>query len=241
MLSGCASANNLVPSAGHPLSFNSARYQQAVEERHHVIVTNINQAIRSEEVVLSGNPRYVPGYIRLAGLFFESGDVQSGLQALQTACSLNPHNAQDWVILGQAEERYALAGPAQKAFGRAVALNPALWTAWDGQGFLAVSSHQDHKAWQDAERATLVGGEQGPTLDLMGQVLLGEGDAQDALTYFTDAEEVEPSWWQSYYNAAQAQLALGDRQDAIKSLNQATALNPGQGLAWQLKQRLEHS
>ncbi len=233
LLAGCGTNQYLLsPSAVAGAPPSTAQYQQAVELHYHALTQNLDQAINSEEVALSQDPRYAPGYVRLGGLFLMAGETSGAIAALKDACSLAPRNAVDWVILGQAEARVGQPRQAALAYQRALHVNPGAWKAWDGLGFLAVSQHAYRTAWKDGQTALLAAGEEGPTLDLMGRVLLSEGDASDALTYFTDAEEVQPGWWQSYNDAGRANLALGDASDALQNFRQAVSLNPTDASAW---------
>lgn len=239
VMSGCANSAYLVPSADRALPRALLGYQQSVETRYQTLTVTVDQAIRAEEVVLSQDPRYAPGYIRLGGLFLRAGQPQAALRALETACHLAPNNGSDWVVLGQAEAQWGSASAAMSAYRHALAINPGNWRAWDGEGFLAVTHNEYSLAWKDGQAALLAAGEEGPTLDLMGRVLLAEGDASDALIYFSDAQAIEPSWWQSYYDAGRADAMLGNRQPALDALHRALQLNPTSGSVWALAQSLQ--
>lgn len=240
LAAGCQSEQYLVPSAQRAVLTPALQsYQQSADLHNTALSQDLDQAIRAEEVVVSQDPAYAPGFEKLGGLFWHAGQFQAALQAFKKACQAASGNAGDWVAMAQAEARLGHSAQAAAAFRHALALNPGSWMAWDGLGLLAVSGQAWQKAWSDAERALTAGGQQAPTLDLMGRVLYGQGDANDALTYFTDAEEIESTWWQSYYDAGRAELALGNRRSALKDLNRATALNPGAGQAWQLAQAVK--
>ncbi len=240
-LVGCGSNNYLLPSAAKRLPNGMAGYQQAVERQSRDITAELNVAIRNEETVVATDPGYAGGYMRLASLFIEGGQPHSALSALRIACRLAPKNGSDWVTLGQAEARYGSLAAAQSAYQQALRLNPGNWMAWDGTGFLAVSRSHYADAWKDGETALEAGGVQGPTEDLMGRVLYGQGDPSGALQYYAKAQAVEPNWWQSYYDAARASMALGDQHGAEISLGRALQLDPGSGAVWQLKRNLSRA
>ena len=240
LAAGCQSEQYLVPAsqrAGLTPALQS--YQQSADVHDTALSQQLDQAIQAEEVVVSQDSTYAPGYEKLGGLFWHAGQFEAALQAFRRASQIAPRNAADWVAMGQAEARLGHTVKAAQAFRRALTVNPGSWLAWDGLGFLSVSGHAWRQAWRDAEAALTAGGQEAPTMDLMGRVLYGQGDANDALTYFTDAEELESTWWQSYYDAGRAELALGNRSSALKDLNRATALNPGAGQAWQLAQTVK--
>lgn len=240
LAAGCQSTQYLVPSAQRAVLTPALQsYQQSADLHNTALSQDLDQAIRAEEVVVSQDPAYATGYETLGGLFWHAGHFQAALQAFKRACHAAPRNAGDWVVMAQAEARLGQTTLASRSFRHALALNPGSWMAWDGLGLLAVSAQAWHRAWSDAEAALTAGGQQAPTMDLMGRVLYGQGDANDALTYFTDAQEIESTWWQSYYDAGRAELALGNRRSALRDLNRATALNPGAGQAWQLAQAVK--
>jgi tetratricopeptide (TPR) repeat protein len=237
-LTGCAPANNLLPAANQHLPRGMAAYQQSVEINQRNISAELNQAIRTEETVVATDPGYANGYIRLAGLFLKAGQPSAALAALKRACQVKPGDAAHWVVLGQAQAAYGTPQNAVNAYRRALSINPGQWIAWDGLGFVAVTQGHLSQASQDAQRAFQAGGPQGPTYDLMGRILLEKNDPTDALTLFREAEQVESTWWQPYYDQARAELALGDQSAAGRALARSLQLDPMRGQAWQLKSQL---
>lgn len=238
MLTGCAHTNYLLPQANQNLPRGMARYQQSIETQTRALNATLNQAIRTEESVLAHDPGYANGYMRLGDLFLRAGQTQSVLWALTQACHAAPHNATDWVTLGQAEALYGTMAGARLAYHRAIKANPGEWVAFDGLAYLAISRKNLQKAWNDAKTALRLGGGQGPTYDVMGRVLWAKGDPTDALTYYRQAQKVEPSWWQSYYDAGRAELALGDQRLAQKEFARALKVDPSSGPVWQVDSAL---
>ncbi len=238
MLTGCAHTNYLLPQANQHLPRGMAGYQESVETQTRTLTATLNQAIRTEETVLAHDPGYANGYMRLGDLLLRAGQTQSVLWALTQACHLAPHNATDWVTLGQAEALYGTMARARSAYHRAIRANPGEWIAFDGLAYLAISRKNLQKAWNDAKTALKLGGEEGPTYDVMGRVLLAKGDPADALTYYRQAQKVEPSWWQSYYDAGRAELALGNQHLAQQEFVRALKLDPTNGQVWQIHSAL---
>ncbi|MCY0879781.1 MAG: tetratricopeptide repeat protein [Firmicutes bacterium] len=238
VLSGCASSDNLIPQSARQAPSAALAYQQAVEVRYRSLSVDLDQAIRAEEVVLAADPGYAPGYIRLAGLLLASGEPSAAVSALTRAAKLEPHDSKTWTTLGQLDERLGRTAQAISAYRHALAINPGAWMAWDGLGFVEADEGQYAKAWRNSQRALMSGGEQGPTLDLMGWVLYEDGDAQEALTFFNQAASVQPDWWQSYYDAGLADIALGHRHQAVSNFTHALSLNPTAFQAWELRQAI---
>lgn len=239
-LAGCGSNQYRLPSQPHVPS-TVLPYQQAVEQHYHTVVKNLDQAIHSEEVTLGTDPAFAAGYVRLGGLFFMAGQDQASLKALETACHLAPRSAADQVVLGQTAAAIGRLTVAQNAYRQALRFNPGAWQAWDGLGFLATGRSQYQMAWQDGQSALVAAGEEGPTLDLLGRVLIGEGDMTDALRYFADATQVEPDWWQSYYDKGRAYLALGDVSKARRNFSAALSLDPANGVVWDALENLHQN
>jgi tetratricopeptide (TPR) repeat protein len=235
---GCSSSYSALPASGQNLPGGFSGYQQAVETEYRAMTATLNQSIRTQEAVVANNPRYADGYVRLAGLFMRAGQSQAALAALRLACQAEPGRVKFWVVLAQAQQSVGLTAHSMKTYRHALKLNPADWIAWDGLGFDAVLMNQPHQAWIDAQRAMAVGGSDGPTWDLAGRVLLEQGDAADALTDFNRAQTVESNWWQPYYDAARADLALGMARGAVRNLARAARLDPTNGAVWQLNAAL---
>jgi tetratricopeptide (TPR) repeat protein len=238
MLTGCASSDYFVPAAAKTVPRGVLSYQQAVETQYRSLTSTLNQAIDAEETVVRADRTYVPGYLRLASLFIKAGQENAALETLGQVCRLDPKKAQYWVILGQAAAMFGHPGQAREAYSEAVHVNPGDWTAWDGLGFVAISVGQLRMAWRDGETALKAGGAEGPTFDVLGRVLLGDDDPADALTEFKKTTQVESNWWEGYYDAARAELALGHRRLAVKDLDRASALDPSSGPVWELETKL---
>jgi tetratricopeptide (TPR) repeat protein len=241
LLSGCANGATLVPPSAQQAPQSVLAYQQAVEGRYRSLVVELDQAIRSEEVVLAADPRYAPGYVRLAGLLLTAGQPDAAVSALRHAVVLQPHDSETWTTLGQLLARLKENRQALIAYRQALSANPGNWMAWDGAGFVEAAEGHAAKAWGDSQRALISGGQQGPTLDLMGRILYQEGDPQEALTFFEDAASVQPDWWQSYYDAGLADIALGHRHQAVNNFTHALSLNPAAAEAWQLRQTIREA
>lgn len=240
-VSGCASTNYLVPVANRHLPRNMSGYQESIETQSRTLTSTLNQTIKTEETVLANDPGYVNGYIRMAGLFIRAGQTQAAIQTLTRACHLEPQNAAHWLVLGQAEAIYGTSQAASAAYHQALKVNPAQWAAWDGLGFLAISHGALGEAWKDSQAALQTGGPEGPTDDLMGRVLAAQGDPSGALSYYVQAQQVEPNWWQSYYDAARANLVLGNQRTAMKDFSRALQLDPTSGPVWQWKMALSQA
>lgn len=238
LVGGCASANNLLPQSARNLPHNMSGYQQSVETEYRSINADLNQAIRVEETVVASDPGYTGGYERLASLFILAGQTSSAVDVLKRATARAPRHSEVWVALGQAEAAYGTPKASEHAYRRALSVNAGAWMAWDGLGFVAVSEGQSRSAWRDSQSALDVGGQQGPTMDLRGRVLLQQGDPGGALVQFSDAAKLEPNWWQAYYDEARAQLALGEYKAAGRALRRAARLNPSSGSVWQMKTAL---
>lgn len=240
-LTGCASSDYFVPAAAKTVPRGVLAYQQAVETQYRSLTSTLNQAIEAEETVLRSDRTYVPGYLRLASLFIKAGQENAALTTLREVCQLEPGKAKNWVVLGQAAALFGHSGQARQAYLQAVHVNPGDWKAWDGLGFVAIASGHFQVAWRDAETALKTGGAEGPTFDVLGRVLLEEGDPVDALGEFNKTTQVESNWWQGYYDTARAELALGYRRRAVKDLDRASALNPSSGVVWELQMQLREN
>ncbi len=64
-------------------------------------------------------------------------------------------------------------------------------------------------------------------LNMLGYLLLGRGDLEDAVRIFELNVEMYPESWNPHDSLGEAYLEAGDRERAVESYRRAVALNPG--------------
>lgn len=233
VLTGCGSTDYLVPSPG-PGMPRARAYQQSVEEDYHSVQNGLGAAISDEETVISTKPGWAPGYVRLAGLFWMVGQPHSAWAALETAVRMEPHNAQDRVLMGQMALQWGRQSLAMASFRDATRLDPANYQGWVGLGLATLTGAHWTSAASDADRALLVGGTEAPTMELLGRIAQKRGQWGSAATYYQNAETADPGWWRPPYDLAQVDYHAGSFHDALDSVHTALSLNRESGKAWSL-------
>jgi len=86
----------------------------------------------------------------------------------------------------------------------------------------AVKQYRDIKA-REAEKYSATEEE----MNLLGYQLLGAGKADDAIVIFKLNMEAFPQAWNSYDSLAEAYMAAGKKEDAIRNYAKSLELNPG--------------
>ncbi len=237
LLTGCGSQQYLLPprSGGNP---TSRAYQQAVEQRYLALQANLRRAIASEEMAIAHDPRWAPGYARLANLFVAAGAPIAALKVARRAARLAPLNPQYQTNLGSLAAHLGDHLVAVSAYRRALAVNPADWRALDGLAALEVGAHQYALAQRWLKRSLMAGGPQALTWELSGELQQAEGNATLAIRFYRQAMVADPAWWKPHYDLAVMALRQGKVVAASDQLRSALNRNPTSAQAWLLLQRL---
>ena len=192
---------------------------------------DLTRAAYDQEQVVARNPRSSGAYTRLAQIMNALGHPESALALAAHALRLRPGSAALENNVGLLAVQAGQWSVAATAYGAAISAHPADWLALDGLAAVAVHGARWTTAETDLRRAEVLGGPQGATYDEWGRLLLAEHQPSAALGFFHAAERVSPSWWQPWYDAAQAQQALDAPSRARADAQKALALDPAGGPA----------
>ncbi len=238
LLSACGSEAYLVPAGAHPHNSRVLQDQQAVEIRYRTIQFNVQRAISTQESALVADPRWADGYSRLSDLFWDENQPKAALAEAAKACQLDPGNVVYWDNLGSMAVKLSDWSEAASAYGHALKRNAAQWQAYVGLGLTALGQKNVTLARRDAQSALAVGGAQGPTYALYGQVSQYLGNWTDAATYYRNAVAANPDWWQGYYDMAAVEVHWGEISQAESNIRRALRDSPESPQPWMLLQSL---
>lgn len=236
LLSGCGSANYLVPPGG---SASARGFQQAAQVRWSTVQFNLERMAYDEEQAIVKDPGWAVPHARLAQVFLALNEPQQAIAEAETAARLAPQSETDQNNLGQmalALKQWTLA---RQAFDKALSLNPADWVGDAGLALWDIHYRRWTSAAALLRKAIVAGGPQGLTYDAWGRLFQDQGNFSEAAGYYQDAVNTNPGWWQGYYDLAQVDLKLGERASVLSNLQEALSLSPQSGPAWELYQSLK--
>lgn len=237
-LTGCGSADYLLPAGSQPGSAQVAADQQAVDQRYSAVQFNLERAITTEESALVKDPGWADGYSRLAQLFWDANEPAAALAEAHRACDLAPHSVVDWNNLGQMAFSMHRWATAESAYKASLEQNPAGWQADVGLGQLDLARHHPTAAQSEAQAALASGGPQGPIYALYGQIEQNSGNWNAAASYYRNAIAANPQWWQGYYDMGVVDVHWGEISEAESNIRQALRDSPQSSAPWMLLQSL---
>ena len=201
--------------------------------------TSIDQANQA----LKQDPKNVDALLSKATTLAQEGSItfQETIYAPQAivvaeqALAIDPTNSDAWRIIGYAHEIMQQYPEAHDAYAKSLALNPNNVAtisqnahAWDLQGDLTEAEAGYRKALTIA-----------PTIDQanmgLGRVLLSENKPQEALKYFTTAQQVSGNVRtraEASYSVGMTNNILGHTSEVAPAMKQATIIDPTYSLGW---------
>ena len=169
----------------------------------------------------------------LAGLYAAEGkDVEAARVWQRLADALPPGDAGHWQALGEAA---GLAGEwerAAEAYGNGAALSAAPYDLWmqQAEAFRRLGrSREEERAYH---RALLACPNCLPPCLALGHLWRREGQHAGALAWYAEAARIAPENAFPRYYRAQLLYAMGERSQAVASLEQAISLNGGKPWRW---------
>ena len=162
---------------------------------------------------------------------YDDARYAQAIVACDRAVGLKPDLVEAYLLRGRAHAAVYQHDEAVGDFTRAIALQPA-----DPRSFLERASvYVDRKnygaAIADAKAALALNPKLSAAYNLWGTALRGLGDSKTAVTEFTNAVEIEPTFDNLFQRGATYQLT-GDHQRALDDFTQAIALLPDQPQAY---------
>ncbi len=160
-----------------------------------------------------------------AALARRQGDAPATLAAYTDATTLAPQDARGWLGLGSVYTERENTQPARENLQQALALDPHAAGAQGERGTLETFANR----FADAEAAFTSALDEHPAdyvaLTGLGLLRLKQGQPQAALDAFLRAGVMEPRYARTRTWTAVAYYQLGRHQDAITTLQQASALD----------------
>lgn len=149
------------------------------------------------------------------------------IRNLQTSLEKNPHNSQQWALLGAAFlQRVRENGDpsnysrAEQAFQKALELDQNNFLAVGGMGGLKLAQHQFREAIVWGERAAQLNPDNAGLYGVLGDAQLELGEYDAAFKHFQTMVDTRPDL-SSYARVSYARELVGDRAGALENMERA--------------------
>ncbi|MDA2914823.1 tetratricopeptide repeat protein, partial [Acidobacteriia bacterium AH_259_A11_L15] len=131
------------------------------------------------------------------------------LEPLDVADHLVPKEAQQEYEKGVARADQGQLRDAQEHFYKAVEIYPAYVTAWYVKGLAHLRLNEPAESRAACEKAIEINPSTAPPRILLGHILNGRNQFQEALEHLQDAVLLRPKNWRGHFELGRAYLGLG--------------------------------
>lgn len=161
-----------------------------------------------------------------ASVFLKTGRQGEAVPLLEKYVAKSPDDATAWVGLGVGYVDLKRNSDAQKAFERALEVDPKFADAEYQLGALASGNGDSTSAIQHFERAVQMNPKHGPSLEKVGSLYLEAGEFEKARDVLLRAETLNPNNRQTEYGLALACSKLGNREEAKIHMERFQKMGP---------------
>jgi Flp pilus assembly protein TadD len=170
-------------------------------------------------------PQFGFAFARVAELEFSFGHTAEASDALVWALSLSPHNAQAWALKGFLLSAQSHWHPAEAAFAKAIALDPALGNGWLGRGLVRIRLGDKAEGRRDLQTAAAMEPNRSGLRSYLGKgfdYTHDEANAARELNLAKELDSRDPTPW--LYSALILRQNLR-YNEAVTDLEKSVALN----------------
>jgi tetratricopeptide (TPR) repeat protein len=180
------------------------------------------------------------GYYEISSRLLWPGDAaepvpsETGLQAAERAIKLDPQHAAAWFNYGIALDLLDRSMEAIKAFEQAVTLNPRP-NYFNSLGDVYAGSDRDEEAIEAYQQAINLDSTYAWPYHNLGLIYAEHGQLEDAIRFYQQAIEFhqhDRDRAVTWDNFGDAQVLLGDYEEAISAYRWASVLNPRFASPW---------
>ena len=197
-------------------------YHQARHELKEALIAATNALARS--------PQFGAAWLRVAELEFGFGHTRKATAALTNALTLAPEIAQAHALGGflfAAENRL---GDAQKAFEKAIQIDPSLGNAWLGLGLVRIRLRDSERGRMDLQMAAILEPRRSLVRSYLGKAFGDAGDDATALMEFQRAKGLDTNDPTPFLYSALVLQQDNQINNAITNLERSISLNDNRRL-----------
>lgn len=174
----------------------------------------------------------------LGAAYVDAGQVDQGLETLQTALDLSPEHFGAHLNISAAYQARGQLDRALEHIERAIASNPTLGRAHEIRGILLARTRRYDEALKALALARRYGALGAGNLVWSARVRAELGRPDEAVADLESALALEPSMIPAYLDLARIHAANGRRSEALATLDRADGVQPGQPQVEALRRRL---
>ena len=195
------------------------RHRQA---RHQV-------AVEAYRTVLRLNPNNSAVASSLAGALAALGDGNAARQVLASLPAGQAYDALTWTKLGVAEQKQGRYAEAERAYRKALEINPAMPEAWYNLAGLMLQTSRTKEAEDALHLALKYKPDNALAWTELGGLLSERGDKSEAREAFEKATAADPSLFAAWYRLAMVRRELRDLPGTAAAAERAARLDPSNG------------
>ena len=185
------------------------------------------EAVQGYRTVLRLKPNHPLATANLALSLAALGENSAARQTLMTATPTGlPIDAVAWLTVGLAEEKQGHFVEAERAYRKALEINPALADAWNSLGIFLLRTTRNTEAEEALRQAIKHKPNMAMAWMALGEMIKRRGDKTSAKEAYEKATMIDPLLASAWYELGVARRELGDYVGAATALEQAVRLDP---------------
>ncbi len=150
-----------------------------------------------------------------ASQYIRYGQPKEGISLAKIAISLNPKEAELWIILAKAQLNNNLAEEALTSIKKAQEINPELALIWFTKASIEMQMNKIESAVKSIIKYISLDNKNANAYFLLGNARLMQNKYEIALKAFSNAEKINPKLWQATNNKGLIYYELGEKATAI--------------------------
>ena len=191
--------------------------------------TEAAQAYRTALRLTPNNPLATT---KLAWVLASMGEANAARQVLTAAPPGLLSGATAWAQVGFAEEKQSHFADAERAYRKALEINPAYAEVWASLGNYLLRMNRNMEAEEALRQALKYKPNMAIVWMALGETIKRRGDNTGAKEAYEKATIVDPSLAQGWHGLGMARRDLSDYAGAISALEKAVRLDPADAAAW---------
>jgi tetratricopeptide (TPR) repeat protein len=186
----------------------------------------VDEAIRTYEKVLGGNPRSARYLYNMGIAYAKKGEAGKAMDLYRRALELKPNFAEAWNNVGELGLRAGRLGEAEEAFRKALAINGGFALAHSNLAEVYVGKKEYDKALAEIDLAVRLGSGLPFPYNVRGNLLFARGRTAEAAAEYAKAIAIDPAYEKAHYNLGICRLEEGGIADAMSHFSKAVELAP---------------
>ena len=187
------------------------------------------EAVEAYRTVLRLNPNNSAVASSLAGALAALGDGNAARQVLASLPAGQAYDALTWTKLGVAEQKQGRYAEAERAYRKALEINPAMPEAWYNLAGLMLQTSRTKEAEDALHLALKYKPDNALAWTELGGLLSERGDKSEAREAFEKATAADPSLFAAWYRLAMVRRELRDLPGTAAAAERAARLDPSNG------------